>query len=122
MNELEHSYIGAIWRTIVESCDAGCGKASTLLSLHSGCDFESGAVHRTRGTNEAMHGVQEVHDTREEDGGQTEGGWAGGQQNFAEADGRRHKLENGNVPHVLDPEDYRTQENADLRLLLVAAP
>ena len=38
---------------------------------HSGAEFQSGAVHRARGVNEAVPGVDVV------DGREEEGGWAG---------------------------------------------
>jgi hypothetical protein len=53
---------------------------------HTGSDFESGAVHRARGINEAVPGVDVV------DGREEERSWAGGNSNFSESDGRRRKL------------------------------
>jgi hypothetical protein len=53
---------------------------------HAGSEFESGAVHRARGINEAVPGVDVV------DGREEERSWAGGNSNFSESDGRRRKL------------------------------
>lgn len=56
------------------------------VARHTGGQFEGGAVHRARGTNEQVPGV-DVEDAREQTGGFT-----GGHQNFAEEAGRRRKL------------------------------
>ena len=63
---------------------------------HTGSDFESGAVHRARGINEAVPGVDVV------DGREEERSWAGGNSNFSESDGRRRKLrdtQSRRLPH-----------------------
>ena len=56
-----------------------------VVSSHTGSQFESGAVNRARGTNEAVEGV-EVEDGREEE---------------------------GDVPHVLQLSEYQTTDDAE---------
>jgi hypothetical protein len=60
----------------------------TVRTQHTGAQFESGEVHRARGLNEPVPGV-EVENGREEEEGQQ---WTGGRQNYATDSGRRRRL------------------------------
>ena len=64
------------------------------LTSHTGAEFESGAVHRARGVNEAMPGV-EVDATGLDDDGD---GWTGGHANVRHVNGT---LNTPQLPGVL---------------------
>eukprot|EP00966_Prymnesium_polylepis_P324728 7380750-Prymnesium_polylepis.1 len=57
------------------------------VTAHTGAEFEAGAVHRARGVNEAMPGV-EVEAAGVDEGNQC----AGGHDNFRPVDGRQKRL------------------------------
>jgi hypothetical protein len=57
-------------------------------TMHTGAEFESGAVYRARGLNEPMRGVEPEDDGRLPE----QEGWRGGHNNYSVESGRRRKL------------------------------
>ena len=69
-----------------------------VVQAHTGAEFESGAVHRARGVNEPVPGV-------EPDEPAGAGEWAGGHDNFHQVSGRQKRLRS--TPHSKVVDDPR---------------
>jgi hypothetical protein len=75
-----------------------------VVTAHTGAEFESGAVHRARGVNEPMPGVEP-----EPAGVEENNRWAGGHDNFRQVDGRQKRLRPTPASKkVDDPRRWRT--------------
>ena len=84
----------------------------TVRTQHTGAQFESGEVHRARGLNEPVPGV-EVENGREEEEGQQ---WTGGRQNYATDSGRRRRLADTRGSKEVQLQDPRRRRRDDHRL------
>ena len=86
----------------VRSMDRFVGRqapgTARVVQAHTGAEFESGAVHRARGVNEPVPGV-------EPDEPAGAGEWAGGHDNFRQVSGRKKRLRS--TPHSKVVDDPR---------------